>query len=300
MTGARRAAVIVTGAAALAAAASALVAFWGVYNIAATEQHTAPVFWALEIGMRRSVRHHAARIEVPPLGDPAKSARGRQLYGRHCVQCHGAPGVAPEPFALGMMPAPANLAHAARQWTPAELYWTIENGVKMTGMPAWAFRLSADDLWAIVAYLQVMPMESPAQYRAAAPPERDRDVPAGHPKSAQSERAAQPGSAASGTIATGTGADAERGKAALHQYGCVTCHRIPGVVGAYAGVGPPLSGLPRRTFIAGVLPNDRANLIRWLREPQSVHPDSAMPDLGVSERDARDIAEFLQTLADRR
>ena len=84
------------------------------------------------------------------------------------MQCHGAPGIAPEPFALGMTPVPANLAYTARTWRPAELFWTIKQGIKMTGMPAWAFRMDDDEIWAIVAFLRVMPALSPEAYRRLA------------------------------------------------------------------------------------------------------------------------------------
>jgi cytochrome c1 len=46
-------------------------------------------------------------------------------------------------------------------------------------------------------------------------------------------------------------------------------------------------------FIGGVLPNRPANLVRWIRFPQETDSLTAMPDLGVSERDARDIAAYL-------
>ena len=91
-------------------------------------------------------------------------------------------------------------------------------------------------------------------------------------------------------------ADSARGKHALEQYACVTCHEIPGVTGATVPVGPSLRQLASRSYIAGALPNTRDNLVRWLRSPQAVKPGSAMPDLGVSERDARDMAAFLTEL----
>jgi mono/diheme cytochrome c family protein len=106
----------------LASAAAAVGAglFWfGAYDISATDQHLAPTYWALEIGMRRAVLQRAKRIEVPPLDDAATIAAGARLYQAHCAQCHGAPGVAPDPFALGMLPVPTNLAHTARAWQPA-------------------------------------------------------------------------------------------------------------------------------------------------------------------------------------
>ena len=72
----------------------------GYYNVAATEQHTAPVYWLLEAGMNKSVKARAAGIVVPPLDDAATTTRGLLLYEQHCVQCHGAPGVAPDPGTL--------------------------------------------------------------------------------------------------------------------------------------------------------------------------------------------------------
>jgi mono/diheme cytochrome c family protein len=280
MRASARALVILVAAGIVAAIGGGLLWYWGIYNLSATVQHTAPVYWLLEIGMRRSVHHHAQGIEAPPLDDPARQRRGRLLYDRHCVQCHGAPGVAPGAFALGMMPTPANLARTSRTWPPAELYWTIRHGVKMTGMPAWEFRLPDADLRSIVAYLRVMPFQTPSQYRTEAPPPGEREVAA----STQSDSTAE------------DQGDPERGKVALNQYACITCHEIPGIVGAHVPVGPPLAGIGERAFIAGVLSNNRQNMVRWIRDPQRFHPGSAMPDLGVSERDARDIAAYLYAL----
>jgi cytochrome c1 len=61
-------------------------------------------------------------------------------------------------------------------------------------------------------------------------------------------------------------------------------------------VGPPLKGIASRVMLGGVLPNSPANMVLWLRAPQQVAPLTAMPDLGVTERDARDIAAYLATL----
>jgi cytochrome c2 len=78
--------------------------------------------------------------------------------------------------------------------------------------------------------------------------------------------------------------------------GCGTCHTIPGIDGANGMVGPPLRTVGQRMIIAGVLPNTPANLIHWLMAPQSVVPGNAMPDMGLSARDAADIAAYLYTL----
>ncbi|MCW5659437.1 MAG: c-type cytochrome [Burkholderiaceae bacterium] len=248
------------------------VLYWGVYDVSARNQHLAPTYWLLDTGMRQSVKRHSQDIHVPQLDDQRLIRRGQALFREHCVLCHGAPGVAPQPFALGMTPAPGNLAHAARDWQPAELFWITKFGIKMAGMPAWEFRFADDDIWALVAFLRRLPRISPAEYRSL-PAEEAQALP--HPAHEPS---------------------AERGRIAMRQYLCVTCHVIPGIVGPNAPVGPTLDGIAKRAVIAGLLPNTPENMVRWLREPQRVNPDGAMPDLGVSERDAHDMAAFLQTL----
>lgn len=89
------------------------------------------------------------------------------------------------------------------------------------------------------------------------------------------------------------GGNAHRGEAMIREYGCGTCHSIPGVPGANSLVGPPLKGLAARAYIGGVLSNTPDNLISWIRDPQAASPRTAMPDLGVTERDARDIAAYI-------
>jgi len=92
------------------------------------------------------------------------------------------------------------------------------------------------------------------------------------------------------------GGDAERGKTAMAAYGCGSCHTIPGIRTAKGTVGPPLFFWSRRTYIAGQVPNTPDFLIRWIEAPQTIEPGTAMPNLGVSERTARDIAAYLYTL----
>lgn len=93
-----------------------------------------------------------------------------------------------------------------------------------------------------------------------------------------------------------TGGDPTHGKQVIQGYGCGACHMIPGIRDARGLVGPPLMYFGQRTMIAGELPNTPENLVKWLRNPQSVEPHTAMPDLGLSESQARDIAAYLYTL----
>lgn len=83
----------------------------------------------------------------------------------------------------------------------------------------------------------------------------------------------------------------------VREYGCGGCHVVPGVPNADGRVGPRLDEVGREIYIAGVLANTPENMVRWIRDPQQVDPLSAMPNLSVSERDARDIAAFLYGLS---
>lgn len=86
------------------------------------------------------------------------------------------------------------------------------------------------------------------------------------------------------------------GRQLIVRYGCGACHTIPGIYTARGVVGPPLYFFGRRTMIAGELPNSTQNLIRWLRNPPAVEPGTAMPNLGLNEQQARDIAAYLDSL----
>ncbi|HEY0414517.1 MAG TPA: c-type cytochrome [Allosphingosinicella sp.] len=87
----------------------------------------------------------------------------------------------------------------------------------------------------------------------------------------------------------------ERGQVAFGKYSCGGCHTLLGVSGANGTVGPPLDGIAARGIIGGRLANNPDNLRAWIERPQSVSPGTAMPDLGVTKQDSRDIAAFLYT-----
>jgi cytochrome c2 len=92
------------------------------------------------------------------------------------------------------------------------------------------------------------------------------------------------------------GGDPVRGAALVDQQACGACHVIPGKAQGDGLVGPPLGGFANRTMIAGTLPNTPANLTRWIEAPQAVRPGDAMPDMGLTAQQSRDIAAYLYTL----
>lgn len=224
---------------------------------------------------------------MPSLDDPAMAQQGLIYYRDKCVQCHGAPGVARQDVGKGMTPVPPNLAHTASNRTPAEIFWAIKHGIKMTGMPSWQFIFTDEEIWEIVAFMRQMSKLSPVEYQAIAARVDSKET-------AQTEEA-EASSARSGT-APEVLPNADRGRLAMYGYACIACHRIPGLVGPQADVGPPLAGIGARRYIAGVLTNNEDNMVRWLRHPTQVDPLTAMPDLEVTERDARDMAAYLETL----
>ncbi len=90
-----------------------------------------------------------------------------------------------------------------------------------------------------------------------------------------------------------TGGDPRRGQALIAQFGCGACHTIPGVPGASATIGPPLQDFRKRMYIAGVATNSAAQLIQWIVDPRELAPNTAMPAVGASPDQARDIAAYL-------
>ena len=92
------------------------------------------------------------------------------------------------------------------------------------------------------------------------------------------------------------GGDASRGRELIRSYGCGACHTVPGVAGAVASVGPNLAGISARAYIAGVVPNQPENMMQWIMNPPGIDSKTAMPNLHVTARDARDIAAYLYTL----
>ena len=93
-----------------------------------------------------------------------------------------------------------------------------------------------------------------------------------------------------------TGGLPARGHDAIQKYGCGACHEIPGVDGANGMVGPSLKNIGERMYLAGQLPNTPDNMKKWIRQPQQVESGTAMPNVGVTEGDANDIAAYLYTL----
>ncbi|WP_433694498.1 c-type cytochrome [Herbaspirillum seropedicae] len=95
-------------------------------------------------------------------------------------------------------------------------------------------------------------------------------------------------------------ADAQQGRRLLATRGCAACHSIPGIAPGQTLVGPPLDQVAKASYVAGILPNSQANLARWIMHPRHFHPQSAMPELGLSEQEAADMAAYLYQISPKR
>jgi mono/diheme cytochrome c family protein len=260
----------------LGALAGSVVLLSGAYSTAATTQHFRLTHWLLDTGLRYSVRTNARNIEVPALDAPGMIQRGASCYQSYCVQCHGAPGIARDEGGRGMLPIASNLAQSARDWPPRWLYYVTKKGVRMSGMPAWEFRMSEESLWSTVAFLGSLPLLTREEYLDAI--------------SKTSPEQCTPPSEAPITLTK------DYAKVAFRQYACDSCHRIEGVVGPDSRVGPPLFDWSKRKYIAGVVPNTHENLVRFIRAPHAVAPGTLMPDLDVVEPHAIEMAAYLLAL----
>lgn len=150
----------------LLAAGSAAAIILGAFDVSARTPHWAATTWIVETVRDRSIQVRAAGVAVPDgLDDPARIAEGFVHYRAHCALCHGAPGVEPGIIARGMSPQPPDLRQTAGRRSSAELFWIIQNGIKMSGMPAWGDHGDAE-LWPVVAFVRQLPVLSEADYRA--------------------------------------------------------------------------------------------------------------------------------------
>ncbi len=143
---------------------SLLFIYAGAFNVAADAPHLKPFLWLMETVRQRSIAVRAHGVVVPPLDSPALITAGGEDYNEMCAGCHLQPGVEKSELASAMYPRPPNLGKVKRD-NPAETFWIVKHGVKMSGMPAWGATHDDGRMWAMVAFLQQLPRLTPAQYQ---------------------------------------------------------------------------------------------------------------------------------------
>lgn len=148
----------------LAGLASVLV-YLGVYNIGADSPHFRFTYRFIENLRDRSIAVRARSINVPKdLSNPQRIASGAGLYTEMCSGCHLAPGMEKTELSQGLYPQAPELFRK-QDHSPAQQFWIIKHGIKLTAMPAWGKTHDDKLIWDMVAFVQQLPKLSPAQYQ---------------------------------------------------------------------------------------------------------------------------------------
>jgi mono/diheme cytochrome c family protein len=195
-------------------------------------------------------------------GNPTYISAGRAIFEHYnCSGCHfhGAGGMGP-PFING--------GHWIYGGKLDQIFASIYQG-RPNGMPSWGRTIPVQEIWEIASYVKAL--SAPTLEGPTLPP-----LPKPKPEV--------------------PGGNAKNGMALIESHGCGSCHEIPGIKDANGTVGPPLNNIAQRAVIAGVMPNSMPNMIAWIENPQAIVPGNAMPNLGLNDNDARDIATYLSTL----
>jgi mono/diheme cytochrome c family protein len=139
--------------------------FSGVFDVSADTPHWPVTRWAAETLRDQSIARRAKDHSAPAtLDQPAVIAKGAGEYAEMCAACHLAPGMADTELRRGLNPAPPALAAMSGQRTPAEQFWIVKHGLKMTGMPAWGITHDDERLWSLVAFLRRLPGMTAEEY----------------------------------------------------------------------------------------------------------------------------------------
>jgi Cytochrome C oxidase, cbb3-type, subunit III len=129
------------------------------------EPHSEPVFWFMQTARYRSIVSHATDAVPADLSNPNRIASDAWQYDEMCSSCHLAPGMQRTEISQGLYPRAPELRRGS-QLTPAEQFWVLKHGIKMTGMPAWGVTHDDNVLWDVVAFLHKLPELSADEYQA--------------------------------------------------------------------------------------------------------------------------------------
>ena len=187
---------------------------------------------------------------------------GRSIYLQSCAICHGDDRRGHTELGRGMYPPAMDLTSPhVQHWTDAELFWIIQNGVRLTGMPSWKSTITEEDTWKLVNFIHNLP-EGGVEVAALS------ETPAG----TEDERSRK--------------ALIEYGKTLYRQEGCFTCHRLNGEGGK---VGPDLT-------VEGTRGRTDEWLIGHFKDPPAYTHGSIMPAFkNLTDEQLRALTAFLQS-----
>lgn len=151
--------------AALIALAGYAYVYSGTFDIAAIHPDNPAMAWVIHQVSDRAVGARVSENKVPDgIDKPELALAGAKLYAENCAVCHSGPGLKPTKIFTGLNPAPPNLFYAGRDADPAEQFWFIKNGVKMTAMRGFASTLSDAEIWSLAAFIKSASSISPEDF----------------------------------------------------------------------------------------------------------------------------------------
>lgn len=145
--------------------ASAFI-YSGIFNVAATVEDAAPLRWVLVTAREASIELHSRDIKAPALGEAQQVERGFLFFRKECAMCHTPPGRESTAMSAGLNPEAPSLAELVEDMTDAQLFWATRNGIRFTGMPAWAPSYADQDIWDVVAFMRASGDMQAADYDA--------------------------------------------------------------------------------------------------------------------------------------
>src|SRR5574337_1199595 len=184
----------------------------------------------------------AENLKNPQSAIPEVIRQGREIYVQSCAICHGADAHAATELGRAMYPPAMDLTSPHVQHrNDAELFWIIQNGVRLTGMPSWKSSLSETDTWKLVHFIHDLPR---AQAQAS------KVVPSAEAQAAKSKEAM-----------------IQYGKTLFRQEGCFMCHELNGEGGK---MGPDLT-------VEGTRGRSDEWRLGHFKDPPAYTPSSIMP-----------------------
>lgn len=150
-----------------------LLIWLGVYNVAANDKHLSITENLLEVVRERSIETRSADLKAPDLNNSKLIKEGAEHYAEMCTECHLAPGISDTELHTGLYPQPPVFSDSDYDEKPEKQFWVIKNGLKMTGMPAWYPAHTDEQIWGMVAFLQVANTLSEKDYNELSKPSGD-------------------------------------------------------------------------------------------------------------------------------
>jgi cytochrome c553 len=142
-----------------------LIAYSGIYSVAASAGHPDWLDWFFALGKERSVVSNSRAIDPPELNLTAMAPLGAAHFQGGCATCHKIPGQTLNPVYDQMLPPPPDLQVHSPMWSREQLFWIVRHGIQFTGMPAWSGHDRDDEVWSVVAFLEALPSMKPEDYR---------------------------------------------------------------------------------------------------------------------------------------